>query len=199
MAVITARRSALAALALALVASPSLLFSQATTGAVRGRVTDAAGGRGLPDAQVSVEGTRLGAVTGVNGDFTIVAVPTGTRTIVARRIGYSPVSKTVNVTTDGASTGDIALTGSALNLTEVVVTGSAAPTERRKLGTSIASIDSTTLTRAQTVTVDQALQGKVPGAQITQNSGGPGGGGISVRLRGTPSSPVPIRCTSWTA
>ena len=187
MAVITARRSALAALALALVASPSLLFSQATTGAVRGRVTDAAGGRGLPDAQVSVEGTRLGAVTGVNGDFTIVAVPTGTRTIVARRIGYSPVSKTINVTTDGASTGDIALTGSALNLTEVVVTGSAAPTERRKLGTSIASIDSTTLTRAQTVTVDQALQGKVPGAQITQNSGGPGGGGISVRLRGTNS------------
>src|SRR5678816_794240 len=41
--------------------------------------------------------------------------------------------------------------------------------------------------RDRTVTVDQALQGKVPGAQITQNSGGPGGGGISVRLRGTNS------------
>ncbi len=43
------------------------------------------------------------------------------------------------------------------------------------------------ISRAQAVTVDQALQGKVPGAQITQNSGGPGGGGISVRLRGTNS------------
>ena len=31
------------------------------------------------------------------------------------------------------------------------------------------------------------MQGKIPGAQITQNSGGPGGGGISVRLRGTNS------------
>src|SRR6266576_1276404 len=41
--------------------------------------------------------------------------------------------------------------------------------------------------RAQAVTVDQAMQGKIPGAQITQNSGSPGGGGISVRLRGVNS------------
>jgi TonB-dependent SusC/RagA subfamily outer membrane receptor len=182
----TLRRAALS-LALALVSLPSIAVAQAPTGTVRGRVTDAAGGRGLPDAQVSVEGTRLGAVTGANGDFTIVAVPTGARTVIVRRIGYAPGSKSVTVTAEGVSTGDIALAASALNLTEVVVTGSAAPTERRKLGTSIASVDSTTISRAEAVTVDQALQGKVPGAQITQNSGGPGGGGISVRLRGTNS------------
>jgi TonB-dependent SusC/RagA subfamily outer membrane receptor len=187
MALTIVRRGAVLAFAFALVASPSLLAAQATTGTVRGRVTEGTAGRGLPDAQVSVEGTRFGAVTGANGDFTIAAVPTGTRTIVVRRIGYSPASRSVTVGTDGVNAGDIALTASALNLTEVVVTGSAAPTEKRKLGTSIASVDSTTLSRAQAVTVDQALQGKVPGAQITQNSGGPGGGGISVRLRGTNS------------
>jgi TonB-dependent SusC/RagA subfamily outer membrane receptor len=93
----------------------------------------------------------------------------------------------VAVTTDGATAGDIALTASALNLTEVIVTGSAAPTEKRKIGTSVASVDSTLIGRAEAVTVDQALQGKVAGAQITQNSGGPGGGGVSVRLRGTNS------------
>src|SRR4030095_9776775 len=107
--------------------------------------------------------------------------------VVVPRIGYAPGSKLVAVTTDGASTGDIPLTASALNLTEVVVTGSAAPTEKRKIGTSIASVDSTTISKAEAVTVDQALQGKVAGAQITQNSGGPGGGGVSVRLRGTNS------------
>jgi len=182
------RRSALSvALALASLSLPSLLLAQATTGTVRGRVTDAAAGRGLADAQVSIEGTRLGAVTGANGDFTIPQVPTGTRTVVVRRLGYAPASKQVGVTAEGVSTGDIALTTSALNLSEVVVTGSAAPTEKRKVGTSIASVDSTTISRAEAVTVDQALQGKVPGAQITQNSGGPGGGGISVRLRGTNS------------
>ena len=179
MALFYVSRSALS-LALAVAFLPSTVLAQATTGTVRGRVTEAAGGRGLPEAQVSVEGTRLGAVTSATGEFTILAVPTGSRTIIVRRIGYSPGSKAVGVTTDGVTTGDIPLTASALNLTEVVVTGSAAPTEKRKLGTSIASVDSTTISRADAVTVDQALQGKVPGAQITQNSGGPGGGGMSV-------------------
>jgi len=174
-------------IALAFVSLPARVTAQATTGSVRGRVVDAAGGRGIADAQVSIEGTRLGAISGANGDFTILAVPTGPHNVVVRRIGYAPGTKLVAVTTDGASAGDIALTASALNLTEVVVTGSAAPTEKRKIGTSVASIDSTLIARAEAVTVDQALQGKVAGAQITQNSGGPGGGGVSVRLRGTNS------------
>src|SRR4030095_6739234 len=124
------RRGALC-FALALTALPSALVAQATTGTVRGRVTDAAGGRGLANAQVSVEGTRLGAVSGANGDFTILAVPTGPPNAVVRRIGYAPGSKLLAVPTDGASTGDIPLTASALNLTEVVVTGSAAAAQER--------------------------------------------------------------------
>ena len=173
--------------ALAFASLPAQVIAQATTGTVRGRVVDAAGGRAIADAQVTIEGTRLGAISGANGDFTILEVPTGPHNVLVRRIGFAPASKLVAVTTEGASTGDIAITASALNLTEVVVTGSAAPTEKRKVGTSIASVDSTLISRAEAVTVDQALQGKVAGAQITQNSGGPGGGGVSVRLRGTNS------------
>src|SRR5688572_13206207 len=120
MALSSARRGVIA-LALALGVFPvgtlpSLLEAQATTGTVRGRVTDAASGRGLPEAQVSVEGTRLGALTGPNGDFTIANVSTGQRTIVVRRIGYAPATRAVAVTTDVASTGDIPLTASAMNL-----------------------------------------------------------------------------------
>ena len=174
--------------AFTLVVAPTLLAAQPpTTGSVRGRVTDAASARGLPDAQVGVEGTRLGVVSGANGEFTITQVPTGTQSITVRRLGYAPVTRSLIVTAEGINMGDIALTASALNLTEVVVTGSAAPTERRKVGTSIASVDSTLISRAEAVSIDQALQGKVTGAQITQNSGSPGGGGISVRLRGTNS------------
>jgi TonB-dependent SusC/RagA subfamily outer membrane receptor len=106
---------------------------------------------------------------------------------MARRIGYQPASQAVTVSPNGTATAAFRLSVSALNLEEIVVTGSGAPTERRRVGTSIASVDSTVIARAQAVTVDQALQGKVAGAQITQNSGGPGGGGISVRLRGTNS------------
>jgi TonB-dependent SusC/RagA subfamily outer membrane receptor len=182
-----ARRGAPAAIVAACaLAAPAALRAQAV-GAVTGRVTDAASGRPLPDVALVVAGTRLGAVTNAAGEYRIGGVPAGARTVTARRIGYQPASQAVTVAADAPATATFRLAVSALNLEEVVVTGSGAPTERRRVGTSIASVDSTVIARAQAVTVDQALQGKVPGAQITQNSGGPGGGGISVRLRGTNS------------
>lgn len=166
-------------------AAPGRLAAQAG-GTVRGRITDAASGRGIADAQVAVAGTRVGTTTSESGDYSLAGVPLGARTITVRRIGYQPVTRLVNVT-EGAIQADVAISQSAVNLSEIVVTGTGTATEKRKVGTSIASVDSAVIGRALTRTLDQALQGKVPGAQITQNSGGPGGGGVSVRLRGTNS------------
>ena len=183
-------RRALAIATLALVAAMLPLANgtaQSATGTVRGRITEAGSGRGITDAQVLVVDTRIGTNSGADGRFTLVAIPAGARNISVRRLGYQPVTRAVVIPAGGEVTLDVALSVSAVNLSEVVVTGTATPTERRKIGTSIASVDSTIISRAQAVTVDQALQGKVAGAQISQNSGGPGGGGISVRLRGTNS------------
>jgi hypothetical protein len=175
------RRGALL-LVLALVC-PILLVAQSPIGTISGRVTDASVGRGLPDVQVTVSGTRIGALTGPNGEYMLTGVPAGQRTITVRRIGYQPVSQTVQVIPGATSTADVALGVSAINLSEVVVTGTGTATEKRKVGTSIATVDSALISKSQAVTVDQAMQGKIPGAQISQNSGSPGGGGISVRLR----------------
>lgn len=174
-------------LAIALAIAPASLMAQTTTGTVRGRVTEAGSGRGVGDVQVTVTGTRIGAVSGAGGEYSLVAVPSGPRTITARRLGFQPLTRNAVVPAGGAVTVDFALSASALNLNEVIVTGTGSPTEKRKLGTSVASVDSSLISRAEAVTVDQALQGKIAGAQISQNSGGPGGGGISVRLRGTNS------------
>jgi len=165
--------------------APTHLIAQ--SGTVRGRVTDASSGRALSDAQVTITGTRIGAISGASGEFTLLNVPIGPRSVIARRIGYQPTTRPISVVAGDNSVGDIPIGVSAVNLSEIVVTGSATPTERRKIGTSIASVDSAILGKTQALTVDQALQGKVAGAQITQNSGGPGGGGISVRLRGVNS------------
>ena len=186
-----ARSAILLAVALALPVFPRSAMGQGAVGTIRGRIIDASSGRALSEAQVTVEGTRLGAITGVTGEYSIVAVPAGSQTVTVRRLGYRAASATVTVAVGSTATVNSALNVSAVNLSEIVVTGSGAPTERRRVGTSIASIDSTVLTRAQAVTIDQALQGKIPGAQISQNSGGPGGGGISVRLRGTNSFSSP--------
>ena len=168
-------------------AAPMWLHAQAATGTVRGKVTEASSGRGLADAQIQVVGTRVGTISQASGEYTLVNVPTGARVIQIRRIGFQPVNRTVQVVAGSTVTADAALSVSAINLSEVVVTGTASPTERRRVGASIATVDSTIISRAQSLTVDQALQGKIAGAQISQNSGGPGGGGISVRLRGTNS------------
>ncbi len=180
-------RGSAAALSLMVASSAVSAQAVASTGTVRGKVTDAGTGQPLADAQILVANTRVGALTNARGEYVLTAAPAGTRTITVRRLGYLPASRSVTITEGGTATLDVSLTISAMNLGEIVVTGSAAPTEKRKVGTSIASLDSTVISRAQSVTVDQALQGKIAGAQISQNSGGPGGGGISVRLRGTNS------------
>jgi TonB-dependent starch-binding outer membrane protein SusC len=173
--------------AVGLLAAPLALQAQAATGTIRGKVTEASSGRGLADAQIQVVGTRVGALSQASGEYVLTGVPAGARVVQIRRIGFQPVSKTVQVLAGSSQTVDAALSVSAINLSEVVVTGTASPTEKRRVGTSIATVDSTVVSKAQAVTVDQALQGKIAGAQISQNSGGPGGGGISVRLRGTNS------------
>src|SRR5688572_32805425 len=123
-------RSALLLLSLCL---PPAVLSQGApaTGTVRGRVTDAGNNRGLAETQVTVAGTRIGAISNANGEYTLVAVPAGSRDIVFRRIGYSQATRPATVTAGGTTVVDASLQVSAVNLTEVVVTGSAAPTERR--------------------------------------------------------------------
>jgi TonB-dependent SusC/RagA subfamily outer membrane receptor len=165
--------------------APAMLTAQAAS-TVRGRVTDARTGAAIPAAQVSVEGTQLGASTDANGAFSIAGIPAGPRTVIARRIGYAPQRRQI---TAGGAVADLSfsLEPAASSLEQVVVTGTATPTTVRALGTSVASVDNSQISEARSVTVDQALQGKIAGAQITQNSGAPGGGGLSVRLRGTGS------------
>jgi hypothetical protein len=110
----SSHRVAFLAIALVLPNFSSNAFAQAT-GNVRGRVIEA-GTRPVVEAQVSVNGTRIGALTGANGEFTLSGVPTGPRTITVRRIGYQPVTRDVVVAAGDNQLGDIAISVSAVNL-----------------------------------------------------------------------------------
>ncbi|HEY3279148.1 MAG TPA: TonB-dependent receptor plug domain-containing protein [Gemmatimonadales bacterium] len=165
---------------------PAVLAAQ-ETGVVRGRVTHGVTGEPVADIRVIVEGTPLAAATTANGEYLLPAVPTGTRVVTARGVGYSPARQTVSVGAGETVTVDFTLRPAAISLSAVVVTGTAGPVETRALGNSITSLGSATLAASQATTVDAAMQGKLAGAQIIQNSGNPGGGGFSVRLRGTSS------------
>lgn len=96
------------------------------TGRVVGRVVDATTGVGIPDVGIQVVGTTLGTTSGVDGRFVLPAVPAGTVTIQARRIGYAPKTVT-GLFLEGGKTLEqsIALGGASVRLTAQVVTASA--------------------------------------------------------------------------
>jgi TonB-dependent starch-binding outer membrane protein SusC len=73
-----------------------------------------------------------------------------------------------------------------LKLDQVVVTGQATSVARRNLANSVASVDAEDLVKVPAASIEHALQGKIAGAQIQQNTGAPGGGN-RIRLRGTSS------------
>ena len=79
-------------------------------GRVSGRVTAAEDGRPIPGASVSVIGTNRGAVTDTAGRYRIADVPSGSRQIRARLLGFTGVTQTVEVPAGDSITVDFQLT-----------------------------------------------------------------------------------------
>lgn len=176
---LSARFARLAA-ALLLLVVPASLAAQATT-AVRtltGRVTEAETGAPAGAVQI-VLGTTLVGTTRDDGQYS-VRLPAGPVTLTFRRIGFARVDRQVG---PNATTLDVVMDRDLLRLSEVVVAGQATGIERRNAATAIASVSADELNRVPAPSLETMLAGKVAGAEISSNSGAPGGGN-QVRLRG---------------
>ncbi len=153
---------------------------------LKGKVTD--GTESVIGASAVLQNTGLGAVTDVEGNYEIKgSLPAGAYQLLVSFVGKSAQSRQIDLVAGTSTyTADVTLGVDALNLTEVVVLGSSVLQERKQLGNAMTTVRADQLSRAGTGDAIQALQGKVAGAQISQNSGDPAGG-ISVRLRGAKS------------
>ncbi len=98
----------------------STLFAQ--SGSISGTITDDKG-NGLAGANVTVEGTSLGAAAATDGSYSISSVPPGRYTVTASYIGYESASQTASVGND-ATTVNFSLQVSALAGRTVSVIGS---------------------------------------------------------------------------
>ena len=153
-----------------------------STGTITGRVVDAASQERLSDASVTIEGTRLGTLTRSDGSFNLVGIPAGTVRLRAARIGYAPLTQEVTVTAGSAATVQFALSRQAVQLGEVVTVGYG--TQRREAITgSVASVNAEEANVGVVSNVNNMITGRVPGVQMTLNSGEPGAG-AQVRIRG---------------
>jgi TonB-linked SusC/RagA family outer membrane protein len=160
-------------------------FAQNTAYRIKGKVSDA--NEGVPGASVRLLGTTIGTVTDVNGNYILAAsVAKGSYVIQVSSVGFTNSTQKITLGSDTESSYNFTLKEDNLNLDEVVVIGSTVKQSRRELGNAISSVNNEQLERSGTGNLLGALQGKVPGAQITQNSGDPAGG-ISIRLRGVKS------------
>lgn len=150
---------------------------------IKGTVTDSRNGSPLSGATISIGGTNYATATNDQGKYIINAsLRDGTYTITVTFTGYATVAKLLNLQRSEIEY-NVALSQSAINLGEVVVTGTAGEVTRKQLGNAISTVSGSDLQKGLATSIDQALTGKVAGAEITQNSGNPDGG-ISVRLRG---------------
>jgi TonB-linked SusC/RagA family outer membrane protein len=144
---------------------------------ITGRVTDARDGSPLAGVTVSVKNRNITVTTNNDGAFSLSGPANST--LVFSYVGFQTIERAASGVTN------VALTRGENALSEVVVTGYGVRSRRDVTG-SVGKVTAAQIKDIPIASVDQGLQGRVSGVQITQNSGTPGGG-ISVRVRGTSS------------
>ena len=146
-------------------------FAQEKT--VSGTVSDSSGS--LPGVTVVIKGTSTGAQTDFDGKYSIKA--SAGDILVFSYLGYESAEKNVgssNVIDVTLSEGEI--------LDEIVLTGVAGATSRKKLSVTVNKVSEKDLENIPTTSAANALQGKVAGVTVTNN--GQPGAGASIQLRG---------------
>ncbi|MDB5109744.1 MAG: TonB-dependent receptor, partial [Mucilaginibacter sp.] len=161
-----------------------LTFAQSARVTIKGVITDARDKQPIAGAAIRIAGTQFGTATDVNGNYSFTATVNGPTVAVAVSFtGYRTYTKTVNVAGQSIITVSTELSEDVLSLNEVVVTGNTVETTKKQLGNAISTVSAKDLQGGAATSIDQAMAGKIAGAQISQNSGNPAGG-ISVHLRG---------------
>ena len=149
-------------------AGVSTLMAQ--TRVITGTVTSSVEGEGpIPGVTVQVKGTTIGAVTDVNGNYTITA-PQNATTLIFSYIGM----KKQEVDIEGRSVINGIMEADILGLDEVVVTALGISREKKAIGYSVQDVTGDEIAKAKETNIINSLQGRVSGAQITSTSGAVG-------------------------
>jgi len=169
--------------ALALLALPPGVHAQAGQGTITGLIRDQMTGAPLPLVQVSIGTLRIGAVAQDNGTYVIPNVPAGTHAVTVTRIGFRATTVDVTVSGGGNVTQDFFLSPQALQLEEIVATGTAQSTRVREIGNAVSRVDASIATVQPIPNVSSLMRGRVAGLAISEGSGAVGTAS-AIRIRG---------------
>jgi len=156
---------------------PAMLLSQ--TRKITGTVKDESGNL-LTGATVGSKGSNLSAVTNPQGRFAI-ELPLSAKSITISHVGQSDIEVQLGAKTDYIVT----MQPATSTLSDVVVIGYGS-VRKADLTGAVQRINRDDLLRDNPTSIQQAMQGKLAGVNITQNDGAPGAG-LSIRIRGSNS------------
>ena len=159
----------------------------AQTGSLRGQVVDAVTQRPVGGAQIELVDARRGGLTNTSGQYLILNVPVGEHEVRVQFIGFATVTQTVTVTSGEAAVLDFELSQSALQLDQIVVTGTAQGSEARSIGNTVSTIDAAEIVEIAPISnVQELLTARTPGLTLVANSG-QAGASSKLRIRGAGS------------
>lgn len=153
-------------------------------GEIKGKVT-ADSGEPLIGASIKVKGTDQGAVTDIDGNFSLTVAVGAPVTLIISYVGYEEQIIKDFVATQSSNNLNISLKSTSTNLSTLVVTGYGTRAKRDLTG-SVASVQAKDIKEQAVTSFDQALVGKMAGVQVIQTNGAPGGN-VSIRIRGVSS------------
>lgn len=147
---------------------------------VSGQVMDADTSEPLPGVNIVLKGTSTGTVTDVSGNYSI-EIPEGNAVLIFSFVGYEKLEVSVGDQTNI----NVRLQLDQNALDEVVVVGYGTQ-KKSDLTGAVATVSDKEINQLPVDRIEQGLQGRVPGVQVTQTSGAPGGT-VRVRVRGSNS------------
>ncbi|WP_142528085.1 SusC/RagA family TonB-linked outer membrane protein [Pedobacter westerhofensis] len=168
-----------------LMAALCLLVSSMATAqnrTISGRVADGKNRETLIGVSVKIKGSTQGTSTDSRGNFSL-SIPAGNNAVVlvVNYVGYQPLEVPVG----NQTTLNVELTSNETALSEVVVIGYGT-VKKRDLTGSVVSVKGEDIAKVPSANPLESIQGKVPGVDVTRNTGA-ASSGVTINIRGTRS------------
>jgi len=155
----------------------SIIIAQERT--ITGQITSDADGMTLPGVNVLVKGTNVGAVTRMDGNYSLQAPENAT--LIFSSLGFV----TIEVAVAGKTVINLSMEEDLESLSEVVVTALGIKREKKSLGYATQEVDGSEVSDVPTTNFMNSLSGKVAGLNI--KASGTMGGSANVIIRGSAS------------
>ncbi|MFK5855744.1 MAG: carboxypeptidase-like regulatory domain-containing protein, partial [Bacteroidota bacterium] len=155
-------------------------IANAQTRTISGKVTGSSDGEGIPGVTVQVEGTTVGTVTDIDGNYSLDVAPEA-KVLVYKYVGM----KSVSIEIGGQSTIFVTMEADAVMMGEVVVTALGISREKKSLGYATQEVSGDAINQVKTDNFINNLQGRAAGVSLKVSNNF--GGSTNVIIRGSTS------------